>query len=82
MTGHFFVLKFQKNTYVYLIFKERGAEGLVGAAGLVMRTSGPRGFFRGVAARVLYQMPAAAICWLTYETLKHALNTVCITYTI
>ncbi|CAH4037015.1 mitoferrin-like isoform X1 [Pieris napi] len=56
--------------------QERGAEGLVGAAGLVMRTSGPRGFFKGVAARILYQMPAAAICWLTYETLKHALNTV------
>ncbi|CAK1541143.1 unnamed protein product [Leptosia nina] len=56
--------------------QERGAEGLVGAAGLVLRTSGPRGFFKGVAARILYQMPAAAICWLTYETLKHALNTV------
>ncbi|XP_038219711.1 mitoferrin isoform X1 [Zerene cesonia] len=56
--------------------QERGAEGLAGAAALVLRTSGPRGFFKGVAARVLYQMPAAAICWLTYETLKHALITV------
>ncbi|XP_041985414.1 mitoferrin isoform X2 [Aricia agestis] len=53
--------------------QEGGAEGLAQAAALVLRASGPLGFFRGVTARVLYQMPAAAICWLTYETLKHAL---------
>lgn len=51
-------------------------DSLRGAAGCVLRASGPRGFFKGLQARVLYQMPAAAICWLTYETLKHALATV------
>ncbi|CAG9569627.1 unnamed protein product [Danaus chrysippus] len=51
------------------------AEGLAAAAALVLRAGGLRAFFRGVRARVLYQMPAAAICWLTYETLKHALLT-------
>ncbi|XP_050682064.1 mitoferrin isoform X2 [Leptidea sinapis] len=54
--------------------EQRGAEGLSAAASMILRTYGPRGFFRGVTARVLYQMPAAAICWLTYETLKHALT--------
>lgn len=53
-----------------------GAEGLAAAAALVLRAGGPLAFFRGVHARVLYQMPAAAICWLTYETLKHAITTV------
>lgn len=52
------------------------ADGLAQAAALVLRASGPLGFFKGVQARVLYQMPAAAICWLTYESLKHALVTV------
>lgn len=51
-------------------------DSLRGAAGCVLRASGPRGFFKGLQARVLYQMPAAAICWLTYESLKHALATV------
>lgn len=32
--------------------------------------AGPRGFFRGIAARVLYAMPATAICWSTYEFFK------------
>lgn len=50
------------------------ADGLVEAAGHVLRATGPRGFFKGVRARVLYQMPAAAICWLTYETFKHSLG--------
>ncbi|XP_075986873.1 mitochondrial iron transporter mitoferrin isoform X2 [Anticarsia gemmatalis] len=51
------------------------AERLLDAGRHVLRASGPLGFFRGVQARVLYQMPAAAICWLTYETFKHALAT-------
>lgn len=54
--------------------QEAGADGLAAAAALVLRAGGPLAFFRGVHARVLYQMPAAAICWLTYETLKHALS--------
>lgn len=48
------------------------AEGLVQAAAQVLRATGPLGFLKGVRPRVLYQMPAAAICWFTYETFKHA----------
>ncbi|XP_060806934.1 mitoferrin-1 isoform X2 [Amyelois transitella] len=50
-----------------------GAHAAAGAAAAVLRAGGPPAFFRGVSARVLYQMPAAAICWLTYETFKHLL---------
>lgn len=32
--------------------------------------AGPLGFFRGLSARVLYAMPATAICWSTYEFFK------------
>ncbi|XP_048486474.1 mitoferrin-1 [Plutella xylostella] len=53
--------------------KTARADGLAEAAGHILRVTGPLGFFKGVQARILYQMPAAAICWLTYETLKHLL---------
>lgn len=32
------------------------------------------GFFKGVGARVLYSMPATAICWSTYEFFKFVLS--------
>lgn len=50
------------------------ADSLRDAAAAVWRAHRAPGFLRGVSARVLYQMPAAAICWLTYETFKHALG--------
>ncbi|KAG6444261.1 mitoferrin isoform X2 [Manduca sexta] len=50
------------------------AEGLAQAAAQVLRATGPLGFLKGVRPRVLYQMPATAICWLTYETFKHMLG--------
>lgn len=40
----------------------------------VYRLGGPAGFFRGLQARVLYQMPATAICWSTYEFFKYILG--------
>lgn len=36
----------------------------------IYRMAGPRGFFKGMTARVLYAMPATAICWSTYEFFK------------
>lgn len=32
--------------------------------------AGPLGFFKGLTPRVLYSMPATAICWSTYEFFK------------
>lgn len=48
--------------------------GLVEATQMVYRLGGPSGFFRGLQARVLYQMPSAAICWSTYEFFKYLLT--------
>lgn len=45
--------------------------GLTDAVQTVYRDIGPHGFFRGLQARVLYTMPAAAICWSTYEFFKY-----------
>lgn len=39
----------------------------------VYKLGGPFGFFRGISARVLYQMPSTAICWSTYEFFKYLL---------
>uniref|UniRef100_A0A182QDC6 Mitoferrin n=1 Tax=Anopheles farauti TaxID=69004 RepID=A0A182QDC6_9DIPT len=50
--------------------------GLVEAAKKIYHTAGPMGFFKGMQARVLYQMPATAICWSTYEFFKYILSRV------
>ncbi|KAJ8964861.1 hypothetical protein NQ314_004580 [Rhamnusium bicolor] len=46
-------------------------KGLVQAVKTVYRLGGTAGYFR---ARVMYQMPATAICWSTYEFFKYALG--------
>ncbi|XP_017100019.1 mitoferrin [Drosophila bipectinata] len=44
--------------------------GMIEAARKIYHMAGPLGFFRGMTARVLYSMPATAICWSTYEFFK------------
>lgn len=48
--------------------------GLFDAIRKVYRVAGMAGFFKGIQARVLYQMPATAVCWSTYEFFKYLLN--------
>lgn len=40
----------------------------------VYRLGGLGGYFRGVQARIMYQMPSTAICWSTYEFFKYILG--------
>lgn len=40
----------------------------------IYTVAGPLGFFKGLGARVLYSMPATAICWSTYEFFKFILS--------
>lgn len=47
--------------------------GMQEAIKQIYRVAGPLGFFKGLGARVLYSMPATAICWSTYEFFKFAL---------
>lgn len=48
--------------------------GMLAAVRTVYRLGGLSGFFRGVQARVMYQMPATAICWSTYEFFKYLIG--------
>ncbi|KAG5871855.1 hypothetical protein JTB14_006924 [Gonioctena quinquepunctata] len=50
------------------------ATGLLHAIKTVYRLGGPSGYFRGMQARTMYQMPATAICWSTYEFFKYTLG--------
>lgn len=45
--------------------------GITGAIKSVYHVYGILGFFKGLQARVLYQMPATAISWSVYELFKH-----------
>lgn len=40
------------------------AQGMMDAFKQVYRFRGLRGYFRGLGARVLFQAPATAICWV------------------
>jgi solute carrier family 25 iron transporter 28/37 len=48
--------------------------GLIHAIRTVYKLGGLSGYFRGMSARVLYQMPSTAICWSTYEFVKYILS--------
>lgn len=48
--------------------------GLVQAIKKVYSAAGMSGFFKGMQPRILYQMPATAICWSTYEFFKYMLS--------
>ena len=53
--------------------KESGT-GLMHSIRTVYKLGGASGFFRGMNARVLYQMPSTAICWSMYEFFKYFLS--------
>lgn len=48
--------------------------GIKAAFRTVYEFQGVSGFFRGVSARILYQMPATAISWSVYEFFKYFLT--------
>ncbi|CAK9811547.1 SLC25A37 [Anthophora plagiata] len=50
------------------------AQGMIDAIRKVYRYGGLSGYFRGLNARILYQMPATTICWSTYEFFKYVLQ--------
>ena len=53
---------------------EGRVRGMLNTLLTIYRLSGPRGFFKGLNARVVYQMPSTAICWSVYEFFKFALG--------
>lgn len=51
--------------------KQPQITGLVHAASTIYRCCGPKGYFQGLQARVLYSIPSTAISWSVYEFFKH-----------
>ncbi|XP_037068907.1 mitoferrin-2-like [Pollicipes pollicipes] len=72
------VCKTLLNTQEARVVADAGAgrpiSGLPAAARVVYRLGGVGGFFRGLQARVVYQIPSTAICWTVYESMKYALS--------
>lgn len=40
-------------------------QGMLDAIYMVYRLGGPTGYFRGMTARIVHQMPATGLCWFT-----------------
>lgn len=59
------LLNTQQNTKV---------QGMRHAIKIIYQLKGPSGYFRGMGARIMYQMPSTAICWSTYEFFKYLLG--------
>ncbi|XP_038641553.1 mitoferrin-1-like isoform X1 [Scyliorhinus canicula] len=51
--------------------KSRRLSGMANALRTVYQIGGLPAYFKGVQARVIYQMPSTAICWSVYEFFKY-----------
>uniref|UniRef100_A0A6B2EFS0 Putative mitochondrial carrier protein mrs3/4 n=1 Tax=Phlebotomus kandelakii TaxID=1109342 RepID=A0A6B2EFS0_9DIPT len=49
-------------------------KGMTDAVKKIYERAGALGFFKGLMPRVLYSMPATAICWSTYEFFKYVIS--------
>lgn len=54
--------------------KQSHINGFLNAVVTIYKFRGFRGYFQGLPARVVYQMPATAISWSVYEFFKYFLN--------
>lgn len=48
--------------------------GMAAAFRTIYEFCGPRGFYRGLSARIVYQMPSTAISWSVYEFFKFVIT--------
>lgn len=48
--------------------------GMVKTMIRIYQVGGVKGYFKGLSARVVYQMPSTAICWSVYEFFKYMLG--------
>ncbi|XP_062452756.1 mitoferrin-1 isoform X4 [Rhea pennata] len=68
------LLNTQENTALSSVNISGHLSGMVNAFKTVYRLGGISGYFRGVQARVIYQMPSTAIAWSVYEFFKYFLT--------
>ena len=73
-TTPFDVAKTLLNTWVQEKSREQKVLGIPNTLMKIYKTRGLRGYFRGINARVIYQMPSTAICWSVYEFFKYILG--------
>lgn len=76
VTTPFDVAKTLLNTWAQekSLSPDEKVQGIVKSLRKISEIGGFRGYFRGVSARVIYQMPSTAICWSVYEFFKYALG--------
>ncbi|XP_072702456.1 mitoferrin-1 isoform X3 [Ciconia boyciana] len=68
------LLNTQENTALSSVNISGHLSGMVNAFKTVYQLGGISGYFRGVQARVIYQMPSTAIAWSVYEFFKYFLT--------
>ncbi|NXI77775.1 MFRN1 protein, partial [Rhipidura dahli] len=68
------LLNTQENAALSSLRVRGHLSGMANAFSTVYRLRGLPGFFRGVQARVIYQMPSTAIAWSVYEFFKYFLT--------
>lgn len=56
------------------LMKQNHINGLKDAFVTIYKFSGIKGYFRGLQARILYQIPATGIAWSVYEFFKYTLS--------
>ncbi|KFV65262.1 Mitoferrin-1, partial [Dryobates pubescens] len=68
------LLNTQENVALSSVNISGHLSGMVNAFKTVYQLGGLPGYFRGVQARVIYQMPSTAIAWSVYEFFKYFLT--------
>uniref|UniRef100_A0A4W5R6F4 Mitoferrin-1 n=1 Tax=Hucho hucho TaxID=62062 RepID=A0A4W5R6F4_9TELE len=68
------LLNTQENVALSSIHMSGHLTGMANAFRTVYRLGGMAAFFKGIQARVIYQMPSTAIAWSVYEFFKYALT--------
>nr|XP_028563737.1 mitoferrin-1 isoform X4 [Podarcis muralis] len=68
------LLNTQENVVLSSVNVSGHLSGMANAFRTVYQLGGIAGYFKGVQARVIYQMPSTAISWSVYEFFKYALT--------
>lgn len=68
------LLNTQENVALNSVNISGHLSGMANAFRTVYRLGGPAAFFKGVQARIIYQMPSTAIAWSVYEFFKYFLT--------
>ncbi|XP_064031752.1 mitoferrin-1 isoform X4 [Pogoniulus pusillus] len=68
------LLNTQENLALSSVNVSGHLSGMLNAFKTVYQLGGLPGYFRGVQARVIYQMPSTAIAWSVYELFKYLLT--------